>query len=31
LGPLDDDVFAVHTDLLRTVETFLYGRRLYRR
>lgn len=31
LGPLDDDVFAADTDLLRTVGTFLYGRRLYRR
>lgn len=30
-GPLDDDdVFAAaYTDLLRTVGTFLYGRRLY--
>ena len=28
-GPIDDDVFAAYTDLLRTVETFLYGRRLY--
>ena len=25
----DDDVFAASTDLLRTFETFLYGRRLY--
>ncbi len=25
----DDDVFASTTDLLRTVSTFLYGRRLY--
>ena len=29
LGPLDDDVFASYTDLLRSVGTFLYGRRLY--
>jgi len=29
LGPLDDDVFASFTDLLRSVGTFLYGRRLY--
>ena len=28
-GPLDDDVFASYTDLLRSVGTFLYGRRLY--
>lgn len=28
-GPLADDVFAAYTDLLRTVGTFLYGRRLY--
>lgn len=28
-GPMDDDVFAAYTDLLRTVGTFLYGRRLY--
>jgi dihydrofolate reductase len=28
-GPMDDDLFAAYTDLLRTVETFLYGRRLY--
>jgi hypothetical protein len=28
-GPMDDDVFAAHIDLLRTVGTFLYGRRLY--
>jgi len=27
--PPDDEVFAVHTDLLRSVGTFLYGRRLY--
>src|SRR6266545_2414995 len=29
LGPLDDDLFASYTDLLRSVGTFLYGRRLY--
>src|SRR3954470_1104043 len=28
-GPMDDEVFAAYTDLLRTVGTFLYGRRLY--
>ena len=28
-APPDDDVFASTTDLLRTVGTFLYGRRLY--
>ena len=28
-GPLDDDLFASYTDLLRSVDTFLYGRRLY--
>jgi len=28
-GPMDDDLFAAYTDLLRTVGTFLYGRRLY--
>lgn len=28
-GPMDDDVFAAYTDLLRPVGTFLYGRRLY--
>ncbi|MFG1649318.1 dihydrofolate reductase family protein [Micromonospora sp. NPDC049275] len=28
-GPADDELFAVHTDLLRSVGTFLYGRRLY--
>lgn len=28
-GPMDDDVFAAYTDLLWTVDTFLYGRRLY--
>lgn len=27
--PLDDELFAFHTDLLRSVGTFLYGRRLY--
>jgi dihydrofolate reductase len=29
LFPPDDDVFASTTDLLRSVGTFLYGRRLY--
>ena len=29
MGSLDDDVFASYTDLLRSVGTFLYGRRLY--
>jgi dihydrofolate reductase len=29
LGPLDDDLFEYYTDLLRSVGTFLYGRRLY--
>ena len=28
-GPLDDEVFAFTTDLVRSVGTFLYGRRLY--
>lgn len=28
-GPMDDDVFAAYTELLRPVGTFLYGRRLY--
>ncbi len=28
-GPMDDDLFVTYTDLLRTVGTFLYGRRLY--
>ena len=28
-GPLDDDLFASYTDLLRSADTFLYGRRLY--
>jgi dihydrofolate reductase len=28
-GPPDDDVFASTVELLRTVGTFLYGRRLY--
>ena len=28
-GPLDDDLFASYTDLLRSVDTSLYGRRLY--
>jgi dihydrofolate reductase len=28
-GPLDDELFAFTTDLLRSVSTFLYGRRLY--
>ncbi|MEW2378548.1 dihydrofolate reductase family protein [Micromonospora sp. NPDC047812] len=27
--PIDDEVFAFHTDLVRSVGTFLYGRRLY--
>ncbi|MGC4788132.1 dihydrofolate reductase family protein [Micromonospora sp. DT178] len=27
--PIDDEVFAYHTDLVRSVDTFLYGRRLY--
>ncbi|QQS00215.1 MAG: dihydrofolate reductase family protein [Austwickia sp.] len=27
--PIDEEVFAVHTDLLRSADTFLYGRRLY--
>ena len=29
MGPLDDDLFATYTDLLRSAGTFLYGRRLY--
>jgi len=29
LFPPDDDVFASTTDLLRSLGTFLYGRRLY--
>src|SRR5881394_759785 len=28
-GQLDDDVFASYTDLVRSVGTFIYGRRLY--
>jgi dihydrofolate reductase len=28
-GPVDDEQFATYTELLRTVGTFLYGRRLY--
>jgi dihydrofolate reductase len=28
-GPMDDGLLAAYTDLLRPVETFLYGRRLY--
>lgn len=28
-GPMDDGLFAAYTDLLRSVGTFLYGRRLY--
>ena len=28
-GPLDDDMFASYTDLVRSLDTFLYGRRLY--
>lgn len=27
--PMDDELFAFYTDLLRSVGTFLYGRRLY--
>jgi len=27
--PIDEEVFAFHTDLLRSAGTFLYGRRLY--
>jgi dihydrofolate reductase len=27
--PVDDEVFALHTELLRSAGTFLYGRRLY--
>ncbi|MBM2615005.1 dihydrofolate reductase family protein [Actinoplanes sp. LDG1-06] len=27
--PVDDELFAFHTDLLRSAGTFLYGRRLY--
>lgn len=27
--PVDDEVFAAHTDLMRSVGTLLYGRRLY--
>ena len=27
--PMDDEVFALYTDLLQSVGTFLYGRRLY--
>jgi dihydrofolate reductase len=27
--PMDDELFALYTDLLRSVGTFLYGRRLY--
>ena len=29
MGPPDDDLFASYTDLVRSVGTFLYGRRLY--
>ena len=29
MGPLDDDLLASYTDLLRSAGTFLYGRRLY--
>jgi dihydrofolate reductase len=29
MGPPDDDLYASYTDLLRSVGTFLYGRRLY--
>ena len=28
-GPMDDDLFATYTELLESVGTFLYGRRLY--
>ncbi|MDQ1640663.1 MAG: hypothetical protein QOJ90_14 [Actinomycetota bacterium] len=28
-GPMDDDLFAAYTQLLGTIGTFLYGRRLY--
>ena len=28
-GPMDDDLYVTYTELLRTVGTFLYGRRLY--
>ena len=28
-GPMDDDLFATYTELLGTVGTYLYGRRLY--
>jgi len=28
-GPMDDDLLAAYTELLRDVGTFLYGRRLY--
>lgn len=27
--PVDDEVFALHTEVLRSAGTFLYGRRLY--
>lgn len=27
--PVDEEVFASHTDLLKSASTFLYGRRLY--
>lgn len=27
--PMDDELFVLYTDLLRSVGTFLYGRRLY--
>ena len=29
MGPLGDDLFASYTDFVRSVGTFLYGRRLY--
>ena len=29
MGPLDDELLAAYTDLLRSAGTFLYGRRLY--
>jgi dihydrofolate reductase len=28
-SPMDDELFVLYTDLLRSVGTFLYGRRLY--
>ena len=29
MGPMNDDLYAPYTDLLRSAGTFLYGRRLY--